>query len=123
MVILFAWYSRVASRGREKVIWQQNLISRRRLTELCMKGKGPRLERETVINFNEVESTASIWTASRPMYRKLKKLGFQPEEDNERSATFKIPKRCVSIRKPVILSDAQIKARQKAGKALAKARF
>jgi len=87
-----------------------------------MQGKGPRQERETVINFNEVESTASIWTASKQMYRKLKKLGFQPEEDNERSATFKIPKQCVSIRKPVILSDAQRRARWKAGKALVKAR-
>jgi hypothetical protein len=30
-----------------------------------MKGKGPRDERETIINFNEAEPCASIWTAIR----------------------------------------------------------
>ena len=88
-----------------------------------MKGKGPRQERETIIVFNDAESSASVWTASMPVYRKLKKKGFHPKKDNERSATFEIPKRCVSIRKQVTLSAAQIKARRKAGKALAKARF
>ena len=29
-----------------------------------MTPKGPRSERETVINFNEEEETATIWTAS-----------------------------------------------------------
>ncbi len=70
-----------------------------------MKGKGPRQERERTITFNEVEGTASIWTASEPMYRKLKKLGFYPVEDRDRSATFKIPKKCVSFRRPVVISE------------------
>ncbi len=70
-----------------------------------MKGKGPRQERETTITFSEVEDTASIWTASEPMYRKLKKLGFYPVEDRDRSATFNIPKKCVSVRRPVVLSE------------------
>ena len=47
-----------------------------------MKGKGPRDERETVINFNEAEPYASIWTASRPLYRKLLKLGWLEGEDS-----------------------------------------
>lgn len=54
-----------------------------------MKGKEPRQERETTITFNEVEDTASIWTSSESMYRKLKKLGFYPVEDRDRSAPFK----------------------------------
>jgi len=54
-----------------------------------MKGKGPRQERETTITFNEAEGTSSIRTSSEPMYRKLKKLGFYPVEDRDRSATFK----------------------------------
>jgi hypothetical protein len=65
-----------------------------------LKGKGPKLERETVINFNEVEADASIWTASEPMYRKLLKLGYTPSEEGERSATFHVPKNLVGIRKP-----------------------
>ena len=31
-----------------------------------MKGKGPRVERETVINFNEEDDTASIWLRAMP---------------------------------------------------------
>ena len=85
-----------------------------------MKAKGPRYERETTITFNEVEETALIGTASGPMYRKLKKLGFDPTEDGERWAFFKVPKKCVSVRKPIATSDKQLKALEKA-RALAKA--
>ena len=65
-----------------------------------MKGKGPRDERETIINFNEAEPYASIWTASEPMFRKLLKLGYEPIEGSDRSAIFEVPKRLVSVRKP-----------------------
>ena len=82
-----------------------------------MKGKGPRIERETTITFNEVEETALIGTASQPMYRRLKKMGHCPSEDNERSASFVIPKKCVSFRKPVIMSKERLAASRKALKA------
>jgi hypothetical protein len=72
-----------------------------------MRGKGPREERETVINFNEAEPYASIWTASEPMFRKLLKLGYEPIEGSDRSATFEMPKRLVSVRKPRKISDAR----------------
>jgi len=85
-----------------------------------VKGKGIRLERETTITFNEVEDTASIWTASEPMYRKLKKLGFYPVEDRDRSASFKIPKKCVSIRRPIVLSEERKTILRQRGQALHK---
>ncbi len=88
-----------------------------------MTGKGPRLERETTITFNEVEDTALVWTASEPMYRKLKKLGFYPVEDRDRSATFRVPRKCVSIRKPIVLSEELLEALRKRGKALANGIF
>ena len=72
-----------------------------------MKSKGPRIERDTSITFNEEEETAQIWTASKPMYSRLKKLGFDPTEDRERSANFKVPKKCVSIRKLKVLTEKQ----------------
>src|SRR5262245_3122355 len=58
-----------------------------------MKGKGLRVERETVINFNEEDSTASIWTAGQPVYhRLLKRLGrAYLTEDGERHAVFIFP--------------------------------
>jgi hypothetical protein len=56
-----------------------------------MKGHGPRLERETIINFNEEEDIAWIWTASETVYRRLlKRLGrVYLTEDGERHAEFK----------------------------------
>ena len=37
----------------------------------------------------------------------LKKQGYEPVEDSERSAWFKVPKKCVSIRKPKVLTEKQ----------------
>jgi hypothetical protein len=77
-----------------------------------MKGKGPRIERETTINFNEKEDTAWIWTASETVYRRLlKRLGRQYlTEDGERHAEFKFPKELISLPKVKakrVLTDAQ----------------
>jgi len=72
-----------------------------------MKGKGIRQERETIITFNEAEETARIWTASESVYKQLKKRGYFPREDHEDSATFEVPKKSISIRKPRGLSEKQ----------------
>ncbi len=79
-----------------------------------MKGKGIRQERETVINYNEADASASIWTASERVYRRIKKQGYVPVKDTERSARFEIPKKCVSIRKPISISNKQLKALERA---------
>jgi len=88
-----------------------------------MTGKGPRQERETTITFSEDRDTASIWTSSEPMYRKLKKLGFYPVEDRDRSATFKVPRKCISVKKPKILSEKQRAASLRSLQAARIARF
>jgi len=64
-----------------------------------MKGKGPRIERETLINFNEVEETAWVWTASETVYKRLlKRLGrVYLTEDAERHAEFKFPKQFITL--------------------------
>ncbi len=72
-----------------------------------MKGKGKREERETTITFNEKDETAHIWTFSQMVYRMLKKRGHEPVEDTEQSARFEVPKKCVSIRKPRVLTEKQ----------------
>ena len=78
-----------------------------------MEGKGPRVERETVIRFDEDGDEAEIWTASEITYRQLLKRGFPPDEDNERSASFRVPKKLIKLpRKPSA-------SRVAAGKALA----
>ena len=65
-----------------------------------MYPSGIKQERETVIVLNESDSTASIWTTSGVVYRRLKKLGYFPSEDNERSACFEIPKRDIRLPRP-----------------------
>ena len=66
-----------------------------------MKGKGPRIERETSIVWNEEEDKALIWTASEITYQKLRKLGYSPTEDRERSASFIVPKRDIKMPRPL----------------------
>ena len=79
-----------------------------------MKSKGPKIERETIIIINEEEDDACVWTASATMYRRLLRLGYVPVEDRGRSASFKIPKKFVSIRKPVATSEKKLKVLEKA---------
>ena len=78
-----------------------------------MENKGPRQERETVIRFDEEDETAEIWTASQGVYSQMMKRGFVPDQDNERSASFRVPKKLIKLpRKPSA-------SRVAAGKALA----
>lgn len=77
-----------------------------------MKGKGPKHERETIINFNEEDENATIWTASDPIYRRLlKRLGrAYLTEDSERHAVFTFPKELISlprVKATRVLTEAQ----------------
>lgn len=65
-----------------------------------MIGKGPRHERETTIVFNEEEPIATIWTASEQVYRRLKKNGYMPDSESDRSASFTIPKKQIRLPRP-----------------------
>ncbi len=69
-----------------------------------MTPKGPRSERETVINFNEEEETATIWTASGPMDKRLRKLGLEVIEEGDRHTVFKCLKSRVKVRRLKVLS-------------------
>jgi|SRR5215813_5601300 len=80
-----------------------------------MKAKGIRQERETIINFNDAEDIASVWTASRTVYRALTKKGYSPVEDDERFARFEIPKSDIRLPRPKRkLTPEQRRARIKA---------
>lgn len=66
-----------------------------------------RYEMETIINFNEEEKTAHIYTFRKPIIKKLNKLAEErPEEckmvrecnnDGQYSAEYEIPKKWVKI--------------------------
>jgi hypothetical protein len=77
-----------------------------------MNGKGQKFERETVITFNETESSASVWTASETVYRRLKNLGYVPTQDNERSAVFEVPKAVVRVLKPRVKRELTERQRE-----------
>ncbi|MEE8112737.1 MAG: hypothetical protein V3T23_00140 [Nitrososphaerales archaeon] len=86
-----------------------------------MKGRGIRSERETVVRWDEAGDNAHIWTASEPVYRKLKKLGYSPTEDNERSAKFEVPKRDIKLPRPK--SEKRSQASRKRANALGNTLF
>ena len=50
-------------------------------------------------------------------------MGYFPVEDNERSATFEVSKKCVRVRKAKVLTEKQRAAALKAVEAARKARF
>ena len=64
-----------------------------------MKGTGIREERETLINFNDADDLANIYTASETQYRRLKKRGWEPTIDMERHAEFTVPKKFIRVGK------------------------
>lgn len=63
-------------------------------------------ERETVICFNEAESTAELYTCSVPMMRKMDKLveefkgKFSVIEQGDDYKMYRFPKKYVKVRKP-----------------------
>jgi len=74
-----------------------------------------KLEQETIINFNEAEKTANIYTYNQKLRRQLETLiSDRPGEIEFKSAnsgavTYNIPKSWVKIRPPRVLSEAQKK--------------
>lgn len=69
-------------------------------------------EQETIINYNEDEDTASVYTYDKKLQRKLKNLSLKYPDKIVLERTcphgaeeFTVPKRCVSIREPY--SDAR----------------
>ena len=67
-----------------------------------------RRERETIIRIAEDEDVWEVYTSSPVSFRKLSRiadaLGIEPVL-MQGGAKFKLPKACVSLRKPINLSD------------------
>lgn len=77
-----------------------------------------RQEQETIITFNEAESTAEVYTHNRALIKKLDLLcgaypyAFSVKLFDENSKTYIIPKNLISIRKPTKISD-EVKEKRK----------
>ena len=73
-----------------------------------------KIEQETIINFNEAERTASIYTHNEALKRQLLELcQSHPEQVRQTAAnrwgglTFELPKKWLKVSPPRVLSPAQ----------------
>ena len=73
-----------------------------------------RIEQETIINFNEAENTATVYTHNSALIRKLEGLADQRPDDVCRGRAFQdggreyiIPKRWVKVNASRILTEEQ----------------
>ena len=83
-----------------------------------MKGKGPRSERETIVNFNEEEEMAFVWTASESVHRQLLNRCYKPIEDGERHAVFEVPRREIKLPRPKRKRKMSVKQQEALQKAI-----
>lgn len=81
-------------------------------------------EQETIINYNEAEKTASVYTHNRALIRKLELLAEQRPNECRMTKTshggkavdYSIPKAWVKISPPRVASEAQKAAAREAVK-------
>ena len=72
-----------------------------------------RVERETVISFNDEEEQASIATRQRKVKTRLKNLGVEPHSKQGDYECYMVPKSWVKISPPKKVSENQRKAARK----------
>lgn len=89
-----------------------------------------RLEQETIINFNEAEAAATIYTHNAALCRKLEALADQRPEEAKRGRSFPdggreytIPKRWVKVNAGPILTEEERERRRERAKATRKAQL
>ncbi|MCI9069017.1 MAG: hypothetical protein HFI65_10270 [Lachnospiraceae bacterium] len=73
-----------------------------------------KIEQETIINFNEAEGTASVYTHNEALKRQLSELcRTHPEQVRQADAnrwgglSFELPKKWLKVSSPRVLSPAQ----------------
>lgn len=89
-----------------------------------------RLEQETIINFNEAEPTATIYTHNGALTRKLEALADQRPAEVKRGRIFSdggreyiVPKRWVKVNAGLILTQEERERRSERAKATRKAQL
>lgn len=69
-----------------------------------------RYERETIISFNDEDSTATVYTCNRSLQRKLSLLASETDsyslvKEDEDSQTYECPKNLIRFGKPKVVSE------------------
>ena len=57
-------------------------------------------DRETTIAFTDAEEEMQVYTANRKLKNRLRKLGFEPEDEDKLGEFFVIPREFLQFRKP-----------------------
>jgi hypothetical protein len=72
-----------------------------------------RLEQETIINFNEAEDEAHVYTHNERWQKYLESIGFKPYRTNSFGGNdYKIPKYMIRLPRQKVQLSAQEKARR-----------
>lgn len=84
-----------------------------------------RLEQETIINYNQAEDMASVYTFDPALIRKMDKLlnshgAASVLRKGEGWAEYLVPKKWIRVQAPAVLSDDQREAMRERGFAAAK---
>lgn len=66
-----------------------------------------RIERETIINFNDGENEAGIETFSRGLKTRLRKLGIVPIRIQGEHESYRVPKQWIKVSPPRRVSERQ----------------
>ena len=69
----------------------------------------PKVEKETVVAYNEKDDLATVWTASTPVQRRLARFGLTGRPVGI-GLQFEVPKKWVRIRRPRQVSAEQREA-------------
>jgi len=88
------------------------VTKRKEKEEKNVVGYCPKEERETVLRFDETVALGYIWSASRPFWAKMERLGIAPISSNSHSRSYRVPKRQIVVRKASTktMSEEQKKA-------------
>ena len=57
-------------------------------------------DRETTIAFTDADEEMQVYTANRKLKNRLRKLGFEPEDEDKLGEFFVVPKEFLQFRKP-----------------------
>lgn len=79
-----------------------------------MDYKLTKLEKETIVTFNEAEPYAELYTTSAPVMRRMDKLAaenasFRAVKEDEVSKTYIFPKKYFKVRRPSVLEGKKPK--------------
>lgn len=67
---------------------------------LLTEAQQAKLERETIITYNELESEATLMTSSPKVRERMEMLGIKPYREDIHESRYKVPKSWIKVKKP-----------------------